>query len=114
MLINVSQFNHEQKEAFDKVMDSVNNDRGKIFFLHSAGGCGKTYVCNTIAAAVRAQGKVALCVASSAIAALLLMVVALHIHVSKSHPHPSQFHLQYHNGLRSPQGPQADQTHHMG
>jgi hypothetical protein len=53
-------------------MDSVNNNRGKMLFIHSAGGCGKTFVCNTIAAAVRAQGKVALCVASSGIAALLL------------------------------------------
>ena len=65
-------FNQEQKQAFHKVLDSVNNDKGKIFFLHSAGGCGKTYICNTIAAAVHAQGKVVLCVASSAIAALLL------------------------------------------
>jgi superfamily II DNA or RNA helicase len=65
-------FNPQQKEAFDKVVDSVNNDRGNLFFLHSAGGGGKTHVCNTIAAAVRAKGEVALCVASSAIAALLL------------------------------------------
>ena len=43
-----------------------------MLFIHSAGGCGKTFVCNTIAAAVRAKGKVALCVASSGIAALLL------------------------------------------
>ena len=40
--------------------------------MHSAGGCGKTFVCNTIAAAVRAQGKITLCVASSGIASLLL------------------------------------------
>jgi hypothetical protein len=65
-------FNPEQKDAFDEVMDSVNNNKGNLFFLLSAGGGGKTHVCNTIAAAVRAQGKVALCVASSAIAALLL------------------------------------------
>ena len=65
-------FNLEQTEAFDRVMDSVNNNRGKIFFLLSAGGGGKTWVCNTIAATVRAQGKVTLCVTSSAIAAHLL------------------------------------------
>jgi hypothetical protein len=53
-------------------MNSVNNNLGQMFFLHSAGGCGKTFVCNTIAAAVRAQRKVALCSASSGIAALLL------------------------------------------
>jgi len=66
------QANDEQRATFDKVMDSVNNNEGKMFFLHSAGGCGKTYLCNAIAAAVRADSKVALCVASSAIAALLL------------------------------------------
>src|SRR5258707_226455 len=66
------QANNEQRATFDKVMDSVNNNKGKMFFLHSAGGCGKTYLCNEIAAAVRADAKVALCVTSSAIATLLL------------------------------------------
>ena len=69
---NYPNFNPEQKEAFDKVMESANNNRGKLFFLLSAGGGGKTHISNTIAAAIRSQGKVALCVASSAIAALLL------------------------------------------
>ncbi|KXN84157.1 ATP-dependent DNA helicase pif1, partial [Leucoagaricus sp. SymC.cos] len=66
------QFNHEQKAAYDAVMESVNSGNSRIFFIHSAGGCGKTYLCNTIAATVRAQGHIALCVASSGIAVLLL------------------------------------------
>ena len=69
---NVELFNHAQREVYNAVMDSINNNNPKLFFLHSAGGCGKTFVCNTIAAAVRAQGKIALCVASSGIASLLL------------------------------------------
>ena len=69
---NTAQFNDAQRGIYDAVMASVNNSNGKIFFLHSAGGCGKTFVCNTIAASVRAQGKIALCVASSGIASLLL------------------------------------------
>ena len=68
---NYPYFNPEQKLAFDQIFDSAKNNKGKIFFLHSAGGCGKTHVSNTIAAAIRADGDVALCVASSAIAALL-------------------------------------------
>ena len=64
-------FNPEQKLAFDKVVHSAKNNKGKIFFLHSTGGCGKTHVSNTIADAIRADGHIALCVAS-AIAALLL------------------------------------------
>src|SRR6266568_4302329 len=62
----------EQQNVYNATMDSVNSNHGKMVFVHSAGGGGKTFVCNTIAAAVRAQGHVALCVASSGIAALLL------------------------------------------
>src|SRR5271156_695035 len=66
------QFNNEQRILYDDVLDSVNNEKGKLFFVHSAGGGGKTFVCNTIAAAVRKEGKIALCVASSGIASLLM------------------------------------------
>ncbi|KXN85802.1 ATP-dependent DNA helicase pif1, partial [Leucoagaricus sp. SymC.cos] len=69
---NYQQFNYEQKTVHDAVMESVNSGNSRMFFIHSAGGCGKTYLCNTITAAVRAQGHIALCVASSGIAALLL------------------------------------------
>ena len=65
-------FNPEQHAVYNAVLNSVQNNEGKIFFLQSAGGGGKTYVCNTIAAAVRATNHPALCVASSGIAALLL------------------------------------------
>ncbi|EPT05483.1 hypothetical protein FOMPIDRAFT_1111278, partial [Fomitopsis schrenkii] len=65
-------FNTEQTHAFTKVMESVDQNQGRLFFLHSAGGCGKTFVCNTVAAAVRARGQACLCVASSGIASLLL------------------------------------------
>ncbi|KNZ79699.1 hypothetical protein J132_08858 [Termitomyces sp. J132] len=53
-------------------MDSMDNNLGKMIFIHSAGGCSKTFVCNTLASAVWSNGDVALCVASSGIAALLL------------------------------------------
>ena len=69
---NCGRFNAEQRNVFDAEMDSVNNKKGKMLFIHSAGGCGKTFVCNTITAAVQAKGKVALCVASFGTAALLL------------------------------------------
>ena len=65
-------FNHHQRQIFNDTMDPVNNNRGDILFLYSAGGCGKTFVANTITAAVRAEGKMALCAASSGIAALLM------------------------------------------
>ncbi|TFK77957.1 hypothetical protein K466DRAFT_507926, partial [Polyporus arcularius HHB13444] len=70
---NRQKFNPEQAAAFASVMHSIDHNEGKTFFLHSAGGCGKTFVCNTIAAAVRSQRRVALTVASSGIASLLLV-----------------------------------------
>ncbi|KNZ78233.1 hypothetical protein J132_01528 [Termitomyces sp. J132] len=69
---NKARFNGEQLGAFNEVMDSVDNNLGKMIFIHSAGGYGKTFVCNTLASAVWSNGNVALCVASSGIAALLL------------------------------------------
>jgi PIF1-like helicase len=68
----LGRFNPEQCNAYDAAINSVNEKLGKMIFIHSAGGGGKTLVCNTIAAAVCSQEKIALCVASSGIAALLL------------------------------------------
>ena len=65
-------FNPEQTAAFDAVLESVTNNQGYLFFIHTAGGCGKTFLCNTIAAKVRRRGQIALCVVLSEIAALLL------------------------------------------
>ncbi|KNZ76135.1 hypothetical protein J132_11357 [Termitomyces sp. J132] len=65
---NKAKFNAEQLEMFNAVMDSMEN----MIFIHSAGGCGKTFICNTLASAVWSNEDVALCVASSGIAALLL------------------------------------------
>jgi len=65
-------FNPDQAAAFDAILEFVTNNQGHLFFIHAAGGCGKTFLCNTIAVEVRRKGQVALYVASSGIAALLL------------------------------------------
>jgi len=65
-------FNPDQATAFDAVLESITNNQGYLFFIHAAGGCGKTFLYNTIAAEVRRRGQIALCVASSRIAAFLL------------------------------------------
>ena len=65
-------FNPEQAAAFDTVLKSVTNNQGHLFFIHTTGGCGKTFFCNTITAEVRRKQQVALYVALSRIAALLL------------------------------------------
>ena len=36
---NCESFNVEQRNVFDAAMDSVNNNKGKMLFIHSAGGC---------------------------------------------------------------------------
>ena len=72
----LSTFNDEQKAVYNAVMESYDQNLGNTLFIRSAGGGGKTWVCNTIAAAVRSSQhedrRVALCVASSGIASLLL------------------------------------------
>jgi len=65
-------FNPEQAVAFDAILKSVTNNQGHLFFIHAAGGCGKTFLYNTIATKVRRREQVVLYVASSEIAALLL------------------------------------------
>ena len=66
-------FNPEQAAAFDAILESVTNNQGHLFlFIYTAGGCGKTFLCNTIAAEVRRRGQIVLYIASSRIAALLL------------------------------------------
>jgi len=65
-------FNPDQVAAFDTILESITNNQGYLFFIHAAGGCGKTFLYNTIATKVRRRGQVALCVTLSGIATLLL------------------------------------------
>ncbi len=53
-------------------MEAVTLERGGMFFVYGHGGTGKTYLYRTILSAIRSKGKIALAVASSGIAALLL------------------------------------------
>ncbi len=69
---NISQLNEDQRDAFNQIMESIDNRLGRIFFLDGAGSCGKTFVYKTIAHKVRSQHKIVICVASSGIASLLL------------------------------------------
>jgi hypothetical protein len=68
----VAHMNPEQLVAFHRIMQSVETGAGTTFFLNGPGGTGKTFVYGAIAKAIRGQGKIVLCVASSGIAALLL------------------------------------------
>ncbi|KAJ3760313.1 PIF1-like helicase-domain-containing protein, partial [Lentinula raphanica] len=69
---NVHLMNQEQKTAFDEVMQSIEEGKGGLYFLSGPGGTGKTFVYRTLCHAIRANGWIVLCVASTGIAALLL------------------------------------------
>jgi hypothetical protein len=69
---NKMAFNHDQRSVYHRVYNSAIHGLGQVAFIQSAGGCGKTFCLNTVAGALRAQGKIVLSVASSGIAALLL------------------------------------------
>ena len=64
--------NVEQRSAFERIISSIEEEQGKIFFLHGSGGTGKTFVYNTICAKLRSEGIIILCVSSSGISALLI------------------------------------------
>jgi ATP-dependent DNA helicase PIF1 len=65
----VPQLNPEQRVVYDNVMAVVNY---RAFFVDGLGGTGKTFLYSCLLSTVRAQGRVAIVVASSGIATLLL------------------------------------------
>ena len=62
----------EQRQIFDRVTAAVDSGNGGLFFIDGPGGTGKTFVENLILAQVRSRDKIALAVASSGIASILL------------------------------------------
>ena len=69
---NRGKLNEEQREVYDTVISSVDNDDGLLISLDASGGTGKTFVLSTILAHVRSMKEVALATATSGIAATLL------------------------------------------
>lgn len=68
----LSQLNDNQKYIYHTIDHSVQNNCGQTFFVYGYGGTGKTFLWNTLLSRIRGQGKIALAVASSGIASLLL------------------------------------------
>ena len=64
--------NPQQTTLYNAVINSVINSLGSPFFLHSGGGCSKTYLASLITASVHARGEIVLCIASTSLASLLL------------------------------------------
>ena len=69
---NIKKLTPEQKDIYKKIMQTVNNGVGEIFFLDAPGGTGKTFLVKLILAAIRSQNHIALVLASPGIAVTLL------------------------------------------
>jgi hypothetical protein len=65
--------NNEHRPIYNSIMEAVTLERGGMFFVYGHGRTGKTYLYRTILSAIRSEGKIALAIASSGIAALLLL-----------------------------------------
>jgi hypothetical protein len=69
---DIPRLNNYQQIAFDAICSSIMNSKGRTFFVYGYEGTDKTFLWTTLLNFVRGQGKIALVVASSGIAALLL------------------------------------------
>jgi len=45
---HITNLNPDQHSAFNRITSTITNSTEEIFFLHSPGGTGKTYLCNTL------------------------------------------------------------------
>ena len=72
---NVKFLNKEQTHAYHSIINHIYqiNCNNNLFFIDCPGGTGKTYLYNTLLSPVRRNGDIALAVALSGIAALLLV-----------------------------------------
>jgi hypothetical protein len=67
-------FTGEQTDALHDILDAIQSDRdSKVFALIASAGVGKTVFANGLTASLRAQNKIVVCVAASALAAGLLL-----------------------------------------
>ena len=69
---NIPLLNENQHAIYDAVMHAIEHNLSEWFFVDGPGGTGKTFLYNTILAKIRSCNEIALDVASSGIAALLI------------------------------------------
>ena len=68
----IASLNGDQRHVFETIWDSIINKQGRLFFIDGWGGCGKTYLYETLCHAIHTQGLIILCIASTGLACLLL------------------------------------------
>lgn len=64
--------NSEQRDAYQRIMYSMENGMGGMFMINGHGGTGKTFLYKVISSKLRSKGSIVLCTASSGVTALLL------------------------------------------
>nr|KAJ0218058.1 hypothetical protein LSAT_V11C300102480 [Lactuca sativa] len=64
--------NRHQRLVYNNVVSSIENNKQVLIFVYGHGGTGKTFLWTTILSYLRSMGKIALAVAASGIASLLL------------------------------------------
>ncbi|XP_074369492.1 uncharacterized protein LOC141710892 [Apium graveolens] len=69
---NHSLLNDEQKIVYDYIFDNINKKNGGVFFVYRSGGCGKTFLWQTLCCRLRSEHKIVLPIASCDIAAVFL------------------------------------------
>ena len=93
---SVPSFTEEQAAVYNTVMEAVRNGQSIQVFLSARGGCGKTYLLNSILSSVRTMepgGAIALAMATTGIAAILL-----------------QLGRTFHSRMKAPLTPDPDST----
>lgn len=68
----VDMLNERQLRAYRQIVECVDERRSRMFFIDAPGGTGKTFLLNTVLDHARSNGRIAIAVATSGIAALLL------------------------------------------
>ena len=59
----------DQLKIFNKIVNAIDNNLPQQFVINAPGGCGKTFLFECISTYVRSKGLIALCCASTGIAA---------------------------------------------
>jgi len=73
VVMAIESLNDGQRAAYNGVIDAYATHHAKVIFIDGLGGTGKTYIENLILNVVRSRGNIALVIASSGIATLLLL-----------------------------------------
>nr|XP_027108912.1 uncharacterized protein LOC113728748 [Coffea arabica] len=71
-IASVALLNPHQRSAYNKIINSIDNNTSAAFFIDGPGGTSKTFLYKALLATVRSKGQIALATASCGVAASIL------------------------------------------